>query len=101
MMNLLNLLEHLIFFQECVCRNSVLQIVQVSGARSTAFGDVHIPLLPQRLLNLSSLTLQAWLYIVIFIHYKPRIAVAILALQWMKMTWNGWKIEKNCHVFVK
>ena len=24
--------------------------------------------------------------IVIFIHYKPRIAVAILALQWMKMT---------------
>ena len=27
--------------------------------------------------------------IVIFIHYKPRIAVAILDLQWMKMTWSG------------
>ena len=27
-------------------------------------------------------------------HYKPRIAVAILDLQWMKMTWNWWKIEK-------
>ena len=25
--------------------------------------------------------------IVILIHYKPRIAVAILDLQWMKMTW--------------
>ena len=34
-------------------------------------------------------------YIIIFIHYKPRIAVAILDLQWMKMTWNGWKIEKK------
>ena len=27
--------------------------------------------------------------IVIFIHYKPRIAVAILDLQWMKMIWCG------------
>ena len=26
--------------------------------------------------------------IVILIHYKPRIAVAILDLQWMKMTWR-------------
>ena len=38
--------------------------------------------------------------IVIFIHYKPRIAVAILALQCMKMIWSGWKIEENCHVLV-
>ena len=30
--------------------------------------------------------------IVIFIHYKPRIAVAILDLQQMKTTWGGWKI---------
>ena len=28
--------------------------------------------------------------IVNFIHYKPRIAVAILDLQWMKVTWSGW-----------
>ena len=35
------------------------------------------------------------LTIVIFIHYKPRIAVAILDLQWMKMTWSGWQMEKN------
>ena len=27
--------------------------------------------------------------IVIFIHYKPRIAAAILDLQWMKMIWCG------------
>ena len=27
--------------------------------------------------------------IVIFIHYKPRIAVAILDLLWIKMTWSG------------
>ena len=43
---------------------------------------------------------QAWLYIVIFIHYKPRIAVAILDLLWMKMIWSGWKIKENCHVLV-
>ena len=36
-----------------------------------------------------------------FIHYKPRIAVAILDLQWMKMIWNGLKIEENCHVLGK
>ena len=35
--------------------------------------------------------------IVIFIHYKPRIAVAILDLQWMKMIWCGLKIKENCH----
>ena len=39
--------------------------------------------------------------IVIFIHYKPRIAVAIFDLQWMKMTWGRWKINKNCHVLEK
>ena len=38
--------------------------------------------------------------IVLFIHYKPRIAVAILDLKWMKMIWSGWKIEENCHVLV-
>ena len=27
--------------------------------------------------------------IVIFIHYKPRIANAILDLQWIKMIWSG------------
>ena len=32
--------------------------------------------------------------IVIFIHFKPRIAVAILDLQWMKMTWSGWQMKK-------
>ena len=32
--------------------------------------------------------------IVIFIHYKPRIAVAILDLQWMNMTWSGWQMKK-------
>ena len=30
--------------------------------------------------------------IAIFIHYKPRIAVAIPDLQWMKMSQSGWKI---------
>ena len=38
--------------------------------------------------------------IVIFIHYKPRIAVAILGLQWMKMIGCGLKIIENCHVLV-
>ena len=38
--------------------------------------------------------------IVIFIHYKPRIAAAILDLQWMKMTWCGLKIKENYHVLV-
>ena len=33
--------------------------------------------------------------IVIFIHCKPRIAVAILDLQWMKMTWCGWQMKKK------
>ena len=33
--------------------------------------------------------------IVIFIHYKPRIAVAILDLQRMKMIWL---VIENCHV---
>ena len=31
---------------------------------------------------------------------KPRIAVAILDLWWMKMTWSGWKIKENCNVLV-
>ena len=38
------------------------------------------------------------LTIVIFTHYKPRIAVAILDLQWMKMTCSGLKIKENHHV---
>ena len=38
--------------------------------------------------------------IVIFIHYKPRIAVAILDLYRMKMIWCGLKIEENYHVLV-
>ena len=38
--------------------------------------------------------------IVIFIHYKSRIAVAILDL-WMKMTRGGLKIKENCHVLLK
>ena len=32
---------------------------------------------------------------VIFIPYKPRIAVAILDLHEMKMTWSWWQMEKN------
>ena len=39
--------------------------------------------------------------IAIFIHYKPRIAVAILDLKWMKMTWGEWKIKENCHILEK
>ena len=38
--------------------------------------------------------------VVIFIHYKPRIAAAILDLQWMKMIWCGLKIKVNHHVLV-
>ena len=38
--------------------------------------------------------------IVIFIHYKLRIAVANLDLQWMKMIWFGLKIKENYHVLV-
>ena len=38
--------------------------------------------------------------VVIFIHYKPRIAVAIHDLQWMKMIWCGLKIKVNHHVLV-
>ena len=38
--------------------------------------------------------------IVVFIHYKPQIAVAIPDLEWIKMTWSGWEIKENCHVLV-
>ena len=38
--------------------------------------------------------------VVISIHYKPRIAVAILDLYWMKMIWCGLKIEENCYVLI-
>ena len=38
--------------------------------------------------------------IVIFIHHKPRVAVAILDLQWMKMIWSGWEIKENSDVLV-
>ena len=37
---------------------------------------------------------------VIFIHNKSRIAVAILDLLCMKMIWCGWKIKTNCLEFV-
>ena len=37
---------------------------------------------------------------VIFIHYKPRIAIAILDLKWKKMIWCGLNIEEKCHVLV-
>ena len=40
------------------------------------------------------------LTIVIFIHYKPRIAGAILDLQWMKMIWCGWKSKETCYILV-
>ena len=36
--------------------------------------------------------------IVIFIHYKPRIAVAILDVD--EMIWSEWKIKENYHVLV-
>ena len=32
--------------------------------------------------------------IVTFIHYKPWIAIAILDLQWMKVTWSVWQMKK-------
>ena len=38
--------------------------------------------------------------IVIFIHYKPRIAFAIFDLQWMQMILCDLKIEENYHVLV-
>ena len=38
--------------------------------------------------------------IILFINYKPRIAVAILDLQWMKMIGCGLKIKENCNVLV-
>ena len=37
--------------------------------------------------------------IVISIHYKPRIAVAILDMQWMKMTWSGSQMKKILLLF--
>ena len=39
--------------------------------------------------------------IVIFIHYKPRIAVAILGLRWIKINLSVLKIKENYHLFVK
>ena len=39
--------------------------------------------------------------IVIFIHYKSRIAVAILDLQWIKMAWIGWQMKKNVLLLLK
>ena len=38
--------------------------------------------------------------IIIFIHYKPRIAIAILDLQWMKMIGCGLKNKENYNVLV-
>ena len=38
--------------------------------------------------------------IVICTHYKLRIAVAILDLQWIKMIECGLNIKENCHVLV-
>ena len=38
--------------------------------------------------------LKPELTILICIHYKQQIAVAILALYWMKMTWSVWQIKK-------
>ena len=37
---------------------------------------------------------------VIFIHYKPLIAIAFLDLWWMKIIWCGLKMKENCHVLV-
>ena len=39
--------------------------------------------------------------IVIFIHYEPWIAVAILDLQWMKLTWSGRQMKKKEFIFIK
>ena len=38
--------------------------------------------------------------IVIIIHYKPRIAAAILDLKWMMMTLCGLKIKENYPILV-
>ena len=48
-----------------------LEIAKIVAGNSAAQGLIN-PLKPE-------------FTIAIFIHYKPRIAVAILALQWMKM----------------
>ena len=39
--------------------------------------------------------------VVIFIQYKPRIAVAILDLYWMKMIYSGWQMKKNALLLFK
>ena len=41
------------------------------------------------------------LTVVIYIHYKPPIAVAIPDLQWMKMTWSWVADEKNILLLLK
>ena len=51
-------------------------------------------ILDHRLLFCCSLTKPEFI-IVIFIHCKSQIAVAILALQWMKMTQSGWQMKKK------
>ena len=59
--------------------------------------------LQRRLINSLILTFNPFkpeIPIVIFIHYKPRIAVAILDLSWMKIIWSERKIKENYHVLV-
>ena len=51
-------------------------------------------------LDLNSNPFKPVFTIVIFIYYKPRIAVAILNKFWIKIIWCGLKIIENYHVLV-
>ena len=48
--------------------------------------------------NVQLIQFEAWINIVIFIHSKPPIDIAILDLQWMKMCCTVWQ-TKNCQYY--
>ena len=75
-------LRHLCWFQ--IENNPLVFMVYTNIFQRRKLSKGQLPLNP----------LKPEFTIVIFIHYKQRIAVAILDLQWMNMTWSGWQMKK-------
>ena len=77
--------KHFIIWQECESVGPQNKLLRNTSNVYQLGELVMVGLVAKHNLTLSSLSFA----IVIFIHYKPRIAVAILDLKWMKMTRSG------------
>ena len=76
----------------CALLNSWL----VAGQQHTTLSAIHHrKKIVCQLFSLWLNPLKPEFTIVISIHYKPRIAVAILDLYWMKMTLSGWQMKRE------